>query len=210
MANVEGDPHLESILKLAFVAEFRDPDTQHHLRRIGLLAELVARQLGWSADDAFALRRAAPMHDIGTVAIPDSILLKPGKLTPEEREVKQQHTILGSRMLLDSETPELQLGEVICLTHHERFDGSGYPHGLSGADIPMSGRIVGLVDVYDALVNRRVYKPALSHDEAQSILRSESGRHFDPDVVAALFGRLDDVMRIYQTLQEEDEDRWVT
>jgi len=210
MGKPERDPHLESILKLAFVAEFRDPDTQHHLRRIGLLAELVALELGWSADDAIALRRAAPMHDIGTVAIPDSILLKPGRLTQEEREVMQQHTILGSRMLLDSETPELQLGETICLTHHERWDGSGYPHGIGGDDIPIVGRIVGLVDVYDALVNRRVYKPALSHDEAQGILRSESGRHFDPDVVAALFNRLDEVMQIYTTLQEEDEDRWVT
>lgn len=209
MSKSERDPHLESILRLAFVAEFRDPDTQHHLRRIGLLAELLALELGWSADEAIALRRAAPMHDIGTVAIPDAILLKPGRLTAEEREVMQQHTILGSRMLLESETPELQLGEVICRTHHERWDGSGYPHGLAGEDIPLEGRIVGVVDVYDALVNRRVYKPALSHDEAQSILKSESGRHFDPAVVTALFNRLDDFLRIYATLRE-DEDRWVT
>lgn len=209
MSQPERDPHLETILRLAFVAEFRDPDSSYHLRRIGQLAALLAAQLGWPEPEVGALRRAAPMHDIGVVAIPDAILLKPGRLTAEERETMQQHTLFGARLLADGDTPELTLGEVVCRTHHERWDGTGYPEGLSGEAIPQAGRIVALVDVYDALVNKRVYKAALTHEEAQAILRTEQGRHFDPAVVEAFFTRLDDVLAIYSEYEEASET-WVT
>ncbi len=204
------DEHLETILRLAFVAEFRDSDTNGHLLRVSELSRLLAEQLGWPAEQAARLAKAAPMHDIGKVAIPDQILLKPGALTHEEREVMQQHTSLGARLLLGSDSPVLTMGEEICRTHHEHWDGHGYPEGLAGDAIPMCGRIVALVDVYDALVTRRVYKPAMSPDEAVETLREAAGAHFDPLVVQAFFDLQDAVARVYEELGDsEDDEQWV-
>ncbi|MCC7491933.1 MAG: HD domain-containing protein [Fimbriimonadaceae bacterium] len=199
------DQQLEIILRLAFVAEFRDDDTSRHLRRLSLLAELLGSRLGLAPAELAALVQATPLHDIGKVGIPDEILLKPGALTAEERETMQQHTILGARMLSGSGSPVLQTGEQICLTHHERWDGLGYPAGLSGEAIPLCGRIVALIDVWDALVTRRVYKPAVPAAAARTTLANEAGRHFDPAVVAAFLDLEAAIAAVYAEWGEDDE-----
>ncbi|MBI2302634.1 MAG: HD domain-containing protein [Armatimonadetes bacterium] len=208
MAEQAHGGELEMVLRLAFVAEFRDPDTVHHLRRIGLLAEALAERLGLPAEEIRALAVAAPLHDIGKVAIPDEIILKPGVLTADERLVMQSHTVVGARLLEEAESPTLQLAELICRTHHERWDGSGYPDGLTGDAIPLPGRIVALADVYDALVTKRVYKPAATPEQALVILHAEGPAHFDPQVLAAFFAAEERVADIYAEYGEE-ETQWV-
>ncbi len=204
------DEQFETILKLAFVAEFRDSDTSHHLRRVGLVAAAIARQLGCDDEFVAQLQLAAPMHDIGKVGIPDQILLKPSRLTDEERQVMQEHTILGSALLANSLSGMLQIGDSICSTHHERWDGQGYPHGLAGEAIPLAGRIVAVADVYDALTTRRVYKSACSPEEAAETLRADAGTHFDPAVVDAFFAAGDGIRAIYEEYGDEEEaDGWV-
>lgn len=208
MPELPTDEHLETILSLAFVAEFRDADTSGHLRRISRLARAVAARLGLPDPEVERIALAAPLHDIGKVAIPDEILLKPGALTAEERIVMQNHTVVGARLLADATTPVLQLGCQVCASHHERWDGRGYPDGLAGEAIPLVGRIVAVVDVYDALVTRRVYKPAQAPEEARATMASESGSHFDPACLQAFFAAEDEVAAIYAELGD-DEEQWV-
>jgi putative two-component system response regulator len=145
----------------------------------------VALMLGMSAAQAEMIRLAAPLHDLGKVAIPDGILLKPGKLLPDEFAIVQQHTVIGVRILSGSRSRLLQMAEEIALTHHERWDGTGYPNGLAGEEIPLSGRIIAVVDVFDALTNRRPYKEAWSVNRAIEEIRALSGSHFDARVVHA-------------------------
>ncbi|NUP99459.1 MAG: HD domain-containing protein [Armatimonadetes bacterium] len=210
MSDKRADEHLQSILRLAFVAEFRDADTSHHLRRISLMTRLLASRLGSSEAQAEIMELASPMHDIGKVGIPDTILLKPGALSPEERQIMQQHTVLGARLLQGGDTPVLRVAEIICQTHHERWNGSGYPDGLAGQAIPLEGRIMGLVDVYDALVTRRVYKPAMPHREAIATLQGERGGHFDPAVVDAFLAIEQPILEVYAEYGDEDEEEgWV-
>jgi putative two-component system response regulator len=176
---------LEILDRLALAAEYRDDDTQQHAKRIGRTATLLARELGLSASTLRQIRHTAPIHDIGKIGIPDRILLKPGKLTSAEFEVIKTHTTIGAQMLSGSRAPSLQMAEQIALTHHERWDGTGYPNGLAGEQIPMTGRIVAVADVFDALTHDRPYKEAWPVGEAAAEIMRQATRQFDPQVVDA-------------------------
>jgi putative two-component system response regulator len=185
------EAQLEVVMRLAEVAERRDGATGAHIARMSDLCEAVALRLGWNEHDAELLRHASVLHDVGKVAIPDRVLLKPGKLDAAEWELMKTHTTVGAEMLAGSSSPLLQLAERIALTHHERWDGSGYPHGSAGEAIPAEGRIAAICDVYDALRSERPYKPAWSEQQALAVIVGERGRHFDPRVVDAFLTILD-------------------
>jgi putative two-component system response regulator len=174
----------ELLLRLATAAEYRDDNTHQHTQRVGVVSAALGTELGLAEADAEILGLAAPLHDLGKIGIPDEILLKPGALTEAEFAKIRRHTEIGARILAGSRFAILQLGELIARTHHERWDGSGY-HGLRGQEIPLPARIVSVADVYDALTHERPYKHAWPHDEALGYIRTESGSHFDPVVVAA-------------------------
>jgi HD-GYP domain-containing protein (c-di-GMP phosphodiesterase class II) len=192
----------EMVQRLARVIEFRDIETGAHVERMADYCALIACRLGWNEEDVERLRAAAAMHDVGKVGVPDEILLKPGPLTPEERRVMERHTTVGHEMLAGSSSREIELGAVIALTHHEHFDGRGYPHGLSGSDIPPAGRIVAVADVFDALTSDRVYRPAMSVEDARKILHDGRARQFDPRVLDAFDAALDDILRARARHQE--------
>jgi putative two-component system response regulator len=188
--------HYDTILRLSVAAEYRDEDTAMHITRVSQYSATLGRQLGLPPSEVELLLYASPMHDVGKLGIPDSILLKPGKLTADERKVMETHTIIGANILAPPDSPIMAASEEVALSHHEKFDGSGYPSGLKGDGIPLNGRIVALADVFDALSTQRVYKPAFDMDRALNILKEDSGKHFDPDVVAAFFDTFDRIMEI--------------
>jgi len=186
----------EVALRLLSAAEFRDDETGAHIRRIGFYSALLSKKIGWSVEDVDNMRIASTMHDIGKIGIPDNVLLKPGKLSDDEYEVMKQHPIIGGKMLENSNARMINLAHEIALCHHEKWDGSGYPYGIAGADIPMSARIVAIADVYDALVHKRVYKPPIAEIAALDIMRSSRGRHFDPDLFDVFLDSLDEFREI--------------
>jgi HD domain len=177
----------ETVRRLSMAVEFRDEDTGAHIERIGRFSALLAERLHMERDFSERLSHAAPLHDVGKVAIPDAILLKPGPLTPQERAIVETHTEEGHRLLRGSSSSILELAATIALSHHEKWDGSGYPRGLVGETIPIEGRIVAIADVFDALTSDRVYRKAFSLDEAIAIMASERGKHFDPMLLDAFF-----------------------
>ena len=193
----------ELVFRLLAAAGFRDKETGAHIRRIGLYAEEMARALGWDKRATGHIRLAAPMHDIGKIGIPDRILLKPGKLNSEEREIMNSHTAMGGRMLEGSDIAVMKMGAEIARCHHERWDGTGYPNGLRGTDIPEAARIVALVDVYDALLHERVYKAAIPEDRVVEVLREQSGKHFDPRLVDLFLERLPRMREILDEVPDE-------
>ncbi|MBV8601701.1 MAG: response regulator [Candidatus Eremiobacteraeota bacterium] len=180
-----GHAEEETIFRLTRAAEFRDKETKNHTIRMGHYARLLVARIGLPTVTQETILLAAPMHDIGKVAIPDSILLKEGKLTPEEWEVMKGHARAGYEILKNSESPVIQMGAEIALSHHEKYDGSGYPQGLAGETIPLSGRICALTDVFDALLSDRPYKKAWPLHEVLENLRKGKGQHFDPKLVDA-------------------------
>lgn len=182
---------VEILERLARAAEFRDDSTGEHTRRVGRISGLVAAALGCTAEEVELIDRAATLHDIGKIGIPDSILLKPGKLTSEEFDVMRTHTTIGARILSGSEVPVLQMAASIAVSHHERWDGGGYPEGKSGESIPLVGRIVASADLFDALTHVRPYKHAWTREEAVAEVRRQKGRQLDPGVVEALLHVLD-------------------
>ena len=190
------DARAEMLRRLARVIEIRDNETGAHIDRIGAYSALIAKQLGWPDPDAERLRTAAPLHDVGKVAIPDSILLKPGPLTEEERREMQRHTLVGHDMLAESSSDDIELAAEIALTHHERFDGTGYPSGHAGSDIPIAGRIVAVADVFDALTSDRVYRAALPVSDALRYMAEGRGSHFDPHVLDAFERALDEILSV--------------
>lgn len=183
LARILYESQLELIHRLGQAAESRDRHTGEHLQRIGRLTRLMGLAAGMTAHEAELLRHASLMHDIGKIGIPDSVLLKTGSLDPDERALMETHTMIGGDILSGSQLALVQMAEEIALTHHERWDGTGYPRGLKGNEIPLSGRICSVCDVFDALVTARVYKPAWSVDEAVTELRRLSGSMFDPRLV---------------------------
>jgi len=176
---------VETLQRLAIAAEYRDDITGRHAERVGLVAFLVARELGIPQDEATLIRRAATLHDVGKIGVPDSILMKPGPLTPQEFRIMQRHTEIGGRILSGSRSPLLRVARRIALSHHERWDGTGYSAGRVGEDIPLVGRIVAVADVFDSLTHERPYKVAMDLDEAVYTIRDGKGTHFDPDVLDA-------------------------
>ncbi|HTU77398.1 MAG TPA: HD domain-containing phosphohydrolase [Solirubrobacteraceae bacterium] len=175
----------ETVQRLSMAVEFRDEDTGAHIERIGRFSVLLAEHIGMDAEFCERLRHAAPLHDVGKVAIPDAILLKPGPLTPEERAIVETHAEEGHRLVRGSSSSILDMAATIALSHQEKWDGGGYPRGLKGEAIPIEGRIVAVADVFDALTSDRVYRKAFSIDEAVQMMREQRGRHFDPVLLDA-------------------------
>ncbi len=186
----------ETIFCLAKAAEYRDPETGAHILRMAHYSKHIARVLGLPEDQQDLLLQAAPMHDIGKVGTPDVILLKPGKLTPEEFDVMKLHAVIGYEILEANSSALMKVAAEIAYTHHEKFDGSGYPRGLKGEDIPLFGRIVAVADVFDALTSERPYKKAWRVEEASQLLKESAGVHFDPACVAAFFSDFDAILAI--------------
>lgn len=194
--------YLDTIYRLTMAAEYRDEDTASHLKRMSFYSRLISRELGMHEDFIDTIFYASPMHDIGKIGIPDVILLKPDRLSPEEFELAKAHTTIGAKILHGSESGILQMAEKIALSHHERWDGSGYPRGLRGRDIPIEGRIVSIVDQYDSLRSSRTYKPSFSHGEAIRIITEGDGRtipsHFDPEILDVLKRKESELGSIYE------------
>jgi two-component system response regulator RpfG len=186
----------ETLLRLGKAGEYRDEETGNHVIRMAKYSRLIAKQVGLDEAECETIELAAPMHDIGKIGIPDQILLKPGKLLLEEFAIIKHHTRIGYEILKDSPSKYLQMGAVIALGHHEKFNGSGYPQGLREQDIPLVARIVAVADVYDALSSKRCYKPAWSHDDVLNMLNEQSGQHFDPRCVQAFMSQLEEVHTI--------------
>ena len=193
----------EAILRLSRAAEYRDPETGMHLLRMSNYTRLIAGQVGLPPAEQELLLQAAPMHDIGKVGTPDHILLKPGRLTPEEFEIMKQHATIGYEILRDSASPLLQCAATLALAHHEKFDGSGYPQGLSGDSIPLYGRIVAVADVFDALTSERPYKKAWALDDAVDFLKTNAGSHFDPACVDGFLAAWPQALEIRNRYRDE-------
>lgn len=186
----------ETIHRLARVAESRDHDTAQHILRMSRYCELLARRLNLNEERCELIRLASPMHDIGKVGLPDQVLQKAGRLTPEEIRIMRQHAEIGYQILSDSDVELLKVAAVIALTHHERVDGTGYPRGLRGQEIPLEGRIAAIADVFDAMTNKRIYKPAYPLDQAIEIMRQGKGTQFDPALLDLFLDSLPEIQEI--------------
>jgi len=193
---------LDTIYRLSRASEYKDQDTGAHIKRVSCYSAAIARQMGLDENTVETILYAAAMHDLGKIGIPDLILMKPDKLDPLEWEIMKQHSVIGARILERSDAAFISLGEVIARFHHEKWDGSGYPEGLKGIEIPIAGRITAIADVFDALTSRRPYKEPFSVEKAFAIIREGRGSHFDPDVVDAFFAIQDNVL----TIQEQYRD----
>lgn len=197
------DREKELIFRISRAAEFRDPETGAHIQRMAHFSQAIAIGLGLDAGAQQLILEAAPMHDVGKIGIPDYILLKPGKLTHEEFEVMKGHSRLGYELLKDSASEIMQAGAQVALTHHEKFDGTGYPRGLKGGEIPIFGRIVAVADVFDALTSERPYKKAWPLEDACRFLEDGRGKHFDPLCVEAFLAEWERIIDIRQRFQDE-------
>ena len=193
----------ETLLKLAKAGEYRDQETGNHIIRMSKYARLIAEELKLTAMECDEIEAASPMHDIGKIGIPDVILLKPGSHTAEEQTIMRRHPLIGHEILSGSPSRYLQMGAVIALGHHERYDGRGYPQGLAGEDIPLPARIVAVADVFDALTSKRPYKGAWTFQDALQYVQAESGGHFDPACVRAFELRIDAVAEIMRELGDD-------
>ena len=194
----------ETIIRLAGAVEFKDHDTRAHLWRMSQYSAIIAKQMGFDPEWVENLRLAAPMHDIGKLGVPDAILNKPGKLTPEEWVEMKKHPQYGADILKDSDSELIQMSAVVSLCHHERWDGAGYPRGLKGQEIPIEARIATLADVFDALTSKRIYKPSFSIDETLDYINKEAGKHFDPKVVEVFYQCLPEITAIMETYAPRD------
>lgn len=196
------DREHETLRLLGNTAEFKDPETGKHVSRVAGYSKILAKAYGLDEKMQEIIYHASPFHDIGKVAIPDRILLKPSKLTEEEMEEMRKHPEIGYDILKNSKSEYLKAGGVIASTHHEKYDGTGYPKGLKGESIPIMGRIVAVSDVFDALTSKRPYKDAWSFDRAVGYIKDQSGKHFDPDLTKILLDNIDKIKEIYSTLKE--------
>lgn len=194
---------LEIVQRLGLASEYRDNETGQHIIRMSYYSKILAEHYGLAADECELILNASPMHDIGKLGIPDSILLKPGQLTKEEFTIMKTHTIIGARLLEDAHSPVVEMARVIALSHHEKWDGTGYPDGLGAEDIPLVGRIVAIADVFDALTSSRPYKSAWSIDKAVAEIKRGSGNHFDPDLIQCFEKALPEIIEVNQMYQDE-------
>lgn len=198
--------HLDTLFRLGVAAEYRDRETANHLKRMSRLSGLIAEGLGWRKEETELFSRSSQMHDVGKLGIPDAILQKPGPLTAAERRIMEQHSVIGANILKGAQAQVLRQARLVALTHHERFDGRGYPQGLAGRKIPVEGRITILADVFDALSSRRVYKEALPEDEVLCILKEGRGVFFDPAILDLFLERLEEVREIRRRHADRSED----
>ncbi len=198
------DSRLELVHRLVFAAEYKDPDTGSHIKRISHYSELLALRRGLAGLDCETILLASPMHDIGKIGVPDSILMKPGRLDPEEWKIMKTHSEIGARILSSSRSPFIEAGRSIAISHHERWDGSGYPHGLKGETIPIIGRITALADVFDALTTSRPYKDAWPVEMAVAEIEMGRGSHFDPEIVDLFMEILPDIVEIKDQFPEKE------
>lgn len=196
---------MQVVQRLGMAAEFRDEETGNHILRMSHISELLARSIGWNDSDCELMLIASPMHDIGKIGIPDHILLKPGKLEADEWEIMKTHATIGGKLLDGDDSTLMCMAREIALSHHEKWDGSGYPNGLSGEDIPMSGRIAALADVFDALTSQRPYKKAWPLEDAVQLIKDNSGKHFDPKLVELFLQKLPEIQAICKRYPEADE-----
>lgn len=199
------ESHIETILKLGIASEYRDKETFNHIRRMSEYSSLLALKVKKSQKYAENMRLASMMHDIGKIGIPDAILLKPDVLTDQEKKQMQKHTIFGAMILKESQSDILQLAAKIALTHHERWDGAGYPLGLKGNSIPIEGRIVSIADVFDALSSKRIYKESIPIKNCINMLKSEKGKQFDPELVEIFIESLPEIDKIRELYKDTDE-----
>lgn len=195
---------LDTIQRLSRAAEYRDTDTGAHIWRMSNFAHTIARHLGLAPGMVDNILYASPMHDVGKIGTPDQILLKPAKLDTDELVVMQKHTVIGEAILSGSDQPVLTMASEIAGGHHEKWDGSGYPRGLSGEDIPLQARITTIADVFDALTTKRVYKEAWPVEDAFQLIKKQSGTHFDPDCVTTFLKVRDEILDIQHSRPDED------
>ena len=200
------ETRLEITQRLARAAEFRDNQTGMHVIRMGHFARLIAQTLDVGDEWADLILHAAPMHDVGKIGIPDKILLKPGRLDPEEWEIMKTHATIGGKIFSEGTSKLMKMSQAIALTHHEKWDGTGYPNGLKGIEIPLEGRIVAVADVFDALTSERPYKKAWPVEDSVALIKEESGRHFDPQVAAAFKKVLPKILEIKDEFSDRPEN----
>ncbi|MGE6460534.1 response regulator [Pseudoalteromonas tetraodonis] len=196
--------HVDLVERLGRAAEYKDTDTGEHIARMSQYSKVLALALGMNEQHAELLRQAAPMHDVGKIGIPDSILLKPGKLTPDEFAHMKEHAAIGAKILANSPSPLLQLAHVLAIEHHEKWDGTGYPNGLKGEEISIEGRIVAIADVFDALTSKRPYKEPWSIEQTLEHMKQQAGKHFDPQLVDLFISKIDAILAIKKAHQERD------
>ena len=196
---------LETIFRLSRAAEYKDEDTGGHIISMSRISALLAERYGLDSEMVEAILYASPMHDIGKIGIPDRILLKNGPLDNDEWAIMRMHTTFGGKILEGSDIGFLRLGEIVAISHHEKWDGSGYPNGLVGEDIPLPGRIVAVADVFDALLSRRPYKPPFTRDQAVEIIKQGRGTHFDPAIVDIFSANVDAIMDVWKVAQDEHQ-----
>jgi putative two-component system response regulator len=195
---------LQVVQRLGRAAEYRDNETGNHILRMSHISALLAKSIGWNEADCELMLHASPMHDIGKIGIPDHILLKPGSFEPEEWEIMKNHAIIGANILEGDDSDLMKCAAEIALTHHEKWDGSGYPQGLAGEAIPLSGRIAALADVFDALTSVRPYKKAWTVDAAVELIKKNRSTHFDPDLVDMFLKLLPEILQIRERFSEPD------
>lgn len=194
------EAYLDSIHRLVMASEFKDEDTGDHIVRIGEYSRIMATKLGWPQKQIETISYAAPMHDVGKIGIPDKIMLKPGKLDPDEFNTMKTHTSIGARLLSRSKSGILKMARGIALNHHEKYDGNGYPNGIVGDEIPEPARIVAIADTFDALTSKRPYKDPYPPEMALDIIRNERGKHFDPEVTDLFVKHFDEFLQIRETI----------
>ena len=194
---------LQVVQRLGRAAEYKDNETGMHVLRMSHYSKVLALAYGLSEDQAETLLHAAPMHDIGKIGIPDHIMLKPGKLTDEEFAVMKTHPEIGAEILGEADSDLLRIAKSVAMTHHEKWDGNGYPKGLKGEDIPVEGRIVAVADVFDALTSKRPYKEAWTVEKTLSVMKSEAGSHFEPRLITLLEENLEEILTIKERWRED-------
>ena len=202
--NTVKERELESLLLLARVSEYKDKDTSCHILRVGKYAAMIMENLGGSSEDIELMLYSAPLHDVGKIGIADNILNKTSRLTVEEYNIMKTHTIKGYEILTGTKSKYLEAGAIIALSHHEKYDGSGYPKGLKGDEIPLYGRITAVADVFDALVSERIYKNSWTLSQAVEYIKSQSGIHFDPLIVEKFLEKIDTAVEIAKNLKPEN------